>query len=362
MKDSRYAKAWRAVGGLIAVASASLLASCADGEETAPEMVRPAVLHVVEAPSDSLDVSFPAIIEAGRSSVLTFQVGGLMEQRPVREGQEVRRGQVIARLDPARYQAAVNSAQAQFTVAQTEYEGAARLLEEDAIARIVVEQRRAQRDVARAALDAAQKDLVDTVLRAPFSGRIAETHVSEFTNVQPLQDIVTLQSIGDAEATVSVPASLLQQLARHEDSQREAYIVFSSAPDLRIPGTFRSLETQGDTQSQTFEVRFAFSPPAELVILPGMTGTVYGGRELMGDEIVEGAVEVPLGAVLIDGARHYVWIVDRATMTVSRREIETAEDVGEDIQVLSGLEAGETIVAAGAPYLHDGMQIRPYQP
>ena len=345
----------------LAVLGIFFISACADSDENVPDVARPAVLHVVGTADDSIDVSFPAIIAAGQSSVLTFQVGGLMQSRPVREGQAVRQGAVIARLDSSRYQASANSARAQYTVAQTEYEAAARLLEEDAIAAIVVEQRRAQRDVARAALDAAEADLRDTVLRAPFSGRIAETHVSRFTNVQPLQDIVTLQSVGESEAIVSVPASLLQQLARPGSQPGDAYIVFNSAPDRRIPGRFRSVETQGDTQSQTFEVRFAFSPPSELVILPGMTGTVYGGRDLMGDEMPSGAVEVPLGSVIAEGNSHYVWIVDRETMTVTKREVEIAEDVGEAIQVLSGLDAGETIVGAGASYLHDGMQIRSYE-
>lgn len=342
------------------------VAACSGGDLEEPEIVRPAKLYVVKAPDEQFDTSFPAIIEAGQSSTLTFQVSGLLESLPIREGLAVRKGTPLARLDQRRYRNAVASAKAQYDTAQSEYLSAQRLLEEDAIARISVDQRRAQRDVAKANFDSAQKDLTDTVLRAPFSGLIAERHATQFENVQAGQDIVTLQSIGTVEAVVSVPASLVPRLAQRENlgtnnnDDITNYVVLNSAPDVRIPGVFRSATTQADAQSQTFQVKFAFTPPRDLIVLPGMTGTVFGSRALLDGELGVGETTVPLGAVLSDGKSRYVWVVDRKTMTVKKRKVAVSEDVGADIVVESGLKAGETIVAAGAAYLHDGMKIRPY--
>ncbi len=331
-------------------------ACSSDIEES--EIVRPAKLHVVAAASDRLEVSFPAIVEASRSSTLTFQVGGLLQDFPVAEGQFVRTGQPIARLDPRRFQNAVNSAEAQFATAQSEYDSASRLLEENAIAAIVVQQRRAQRDVAAANLDSARKDLADTVLRAPFSGVVAEKLATRFENVQPQQDIITLQTTGSAEAVVNVPASLVPRLAGRPPTNE--YVVLSNAPDLKIPGRFLSVRTQADVQSQTFTVKFAFDPPVDLPVLPGMTGTVYGSRDLLDGEIEGNGISVPLAAVQSDGETRFVWVVDSETMTVSKRTVTVAQSIGEEVAITDGLTSGETIVAAGAAYLHDGMKIRPH--
>ncbi len=346
---------------VIGLSAGLILSSCSGGDVEEAEIVRPAKLHVVKASADRFDASFPAIIEAGSSSTLTFQVGGLLKSLPVLEGQPVRKGAVIGRLDQRRYQNAVNSARAQYATAESEYQSAARLLEEDAIARIVVEQRRAQRDVARASLDSAQKDLSDTVLRAPFSGVVAVKHATQFENIQAQADVVTLQSVGRVEAVVSVPASVVAALGNDPQDVTEEYVVLNSAPDLKIPGTFRSATTQADTQSQTFKVKFSFTPPRNMTVLPGMTGTVFGSRSLVEGE---GAthISVPLGSIQANGKERFVWVVDKKTMKVKKRKILVDKDVGEEIAVRSGLKAGETIVAAGAAYLQEGMKIRPYKP
>lgn len=342
----------------LAPAMCIFIAACGGADTEEPEIVRPAKLLTVEAASERLDVSFPAIVEARNSSTLTFQVGGLLTDFPVSESQFVRRGQVLARLDQRRYANAVASAQAQYDAAQRDYESAAALLEQNAIAEIQVRQREAQRDVAAASLDSAKKDLADTVLRAPFSGVVAEKLAVRFENVSPQQDIVTLQSTGAAEAVVSVPASLVPRFSRKRPTN--AYVVLSSAPDLQIPGSFLAARTQADTQSQTFRVKFAFNPPQNVPALPGSTGTVYVGRELLEDELAGDGITVPLGAVLSDGKVRYVWVVDRESMTVSKRTVTVADSIGEEIAISDGLKPGETIVAAGAAYLHDGMKIRPY--
>ncbi len=343
----------------IVIAASVLLAGCGASEVEEPELVRPAKLLVIEASSDRLDVSFPAIVEARNSSTLTFQVGGLLEEFPVAEGQFVRKGQPIARLAQRRYQNAVNSAQAQFATAQGEYDSANALLQEDAIARIVVQQRQAQRDVAAASLDSAKKDLADTVLRAPFSGIVAEKLIARFENVQPQQDIITLQSTGAAEAVVSIPASLVPRFANRPATNE--YVVLSGAPDVQIPGRFLSARTQADTQSQTFTVKFAFDPPPGVTVLPGMTGTVFVSRDLLEEELQGDGISIPVGAILSDGKARFVWVVDRKSMTVAKRQVTVGSGAGGEVPITDGLKAGETIVSAGAAYLHEGMKVRPHE-
>ena len=326
--------------------------------ESAEVPIRPAKLFSVSAVSDIRTLTFPAVIEARESSELAFQVGGKLQALKVVEGRPIERGAEIARLDQATLRNDVASARSQFKNADDEYQRARRLIRENAIARNVFEQRKSQRDVARAALDSASKTLADSVLRAPFSGVIAKIHIEQFQNVQPNEAIVTLQTTGAAEAAVQIPSRLVANSGRIEP--QETMVVLDAAPDLRLPAVFKSASTQADAETQSFAVKFAFTPPTELRVLPGMTGRVESTLLIKHAGGSSEQLRIPLAAIQSDGDAHYVWVVSEETMTVSKRPITLAADIGETLEVLDGLSAGETIVAAGASYLHEGMQIRRY--
>ena len=338
------------------------LAACSSPEpEVIPDPIRPVKLIEITGSTNIVQVNIPAVIEASNTSVLTFQVGGSLNELNVEEGQEVGRGTVIGRLDQRDFRNALQQAQAQFTSANSEFERAARLLEQDAISRSVFEQRRSARDVARAALDTAQKALDDTVLRTPFAGVIASIAVEQFENVGPQQEIVTLQTVGAAEALVQMPATIIANAERVVPL--EANISMDAAPDVLVPAEFSTISTQADPTTQTFAARFKFTPPEGVNILPGMTGSLLASLEILDPEGQQTTqISVPLGSVLAESEDRFVWVVDMDTMTVSKRRITFDEEaIGGELVVLTGLEEGETIAGAGASYLFEGMQIRPYE-
>ncbi|MCA8889913.1 MAG: efflux RND transporter periplasmic adaptor subunit [Parvularculaceae bacterium] len=334
------------------------LCACAQREETESKTaVRPVKLVTVEEASTRKSMSFPAVIRAAQSSELTFQVPGLLQELAVQEGDEVEKEALIARLDQRDYQANLDSARAQFNNAESEYQRARRLAEEDAISQSVLETRQSQRDIARAALTTAQKALDDATLTAPFAGHVARIFVENFQNVQAKEPIATLQSEG-VEAVVNAPATVIAYVPQFEPI--DTVVVLDAAPDLKIPATFKEATGAADASAQTYQVSFSFTPPDNLLILPGMTGAVESDFVITGN-ILEGRLAVPISAVVAEGDDRFVWVVDPETMTVSRRAIKIGRDVGEMIRVTEGLEAGETIVAAGAAYLHEGMTVRAWE-
>lgn len=323
------------------------------------EAARPAKLIEVATSADVQMRSFPAIVEASSSVDLTFQVSGRIEDVAVSAGDEVKKGQVIARLAQRDFRNNLATMQAQFDAAQAEYARAERLFQQDAIAQNVVEQRQSQRDVAQASLDSAQKSFEDTVLRSPFEGVVAVVHAVDFQNIGAQVEVVTLQTTGTAEAVVQIPATLVANSGRIEAV--ENVLILDAAPNQPLPAELYSAATQADTQTQTFEVRFAFTPPDNLLILPGMTGTLEASLILSGDDGATERITVPLSSITSEGDKAYVWVVNEADMTVSRREIAIASDIGEQLAVESGLEPGDIIVGAGAAFLHEGMQVRRYE-
>lgn len=336
-----------------------IVVGCSGAAEEEEGPARPAKLFEITETDDVRGLNLPAVIEASRSSDLTFEVSGTLQELLVREGDFVRRGQVIARLDPRTFRNSFATAQAEYNNANAEYERAGRLVAENAIAQNVYEQRRTAREVARAQLDTARITLSDTALRAPFSGVIAVTHVERFENIAAQQEIVTLQTQGNAQAVVQVPATLVAN--SDQITPLETVLTLDAAPDTRIATTLRSTSTQADPSTQTFEVRFDFAPPGGLLILPGMTGTVRSQLALGEAAFTNDGVAIPLAAVQADGETRYVWLVDDEVMEVTRRDVTVAADVGEFMTVSEGLSIGDVIVSAGASYLHEGMRIRPYE-
>ncbi|NQY98076.1 MAG: efflux RND transporter periplasmic adaptor subunit [Henriciella sp.] len=338
----------------------SLVACGAPEQVETPEPVRPVKLIEVSTKANIFQMNLPAVIEASNTSVLTFQVGGRLNELNVVEGQEVSKGTLIGRLDQRDFRNQLQQAQAQYNSADSEYQRAARLIAENAIAESVYEQRKTQRDVARASLDTAQKALDDTVLRTPFEGVIASVAVEQFENIGPQQEIVVLQTTGAAEALVQVPSTLVANAERVIPT--DIYITLEAVPDLQVPAEILSFSTQADSSTQTFPARFKFTPPEDINILPGMAGTLHSTMEFIeAEQAARNQVQVPLAAILSEGGEAFVWVVDIETMTVSKRKIEIDKGIGEDIVVLAGLAEGETIAGAGASYLFEGMQIRPLE-
>ncbi len=343
----------------LAILLATVAACGGDAEEEVREpVVRPVKLLTLSAASDLQTSRYPAVVSAGRFSELSFQVGGLIEEIAVVDAQTVNAGDLIARLDQRDLQSNVVSARSQFQNAEEEYQRAVRLAEQDAIARSVLEQRESQRDVARAQLDTAEKALQDAVLQAPFTGVVAQVAVRERESIAAGQLVAALMDTGTLEVTVDLPARVIAESLEVED--RGSFVILEAAPDTRITATFKEADLLADTASQTYGVTFTFEPPENLVILPGMNATVELSSARASAAGAGSRKSVPISAIGSDGESTYVWLVDQDTMTVSRRDVTIADGVGEYAIVTEGLAPGDTIATAGASFLTEGMQVRPW--
>ncbi|MEM6536459.1 MAG: efflux RND transporter periplasmic adaptor subunit [Pseudomonadota bacterium] len=337
------------------------LSACGEPvEETAAKAVRPAKLIEISESVGVRTLRLPAVVGAASTSDLAFQVSGQMLALDIEEGQFVEKGRVLAGLDQRSFLNDVASARAQFDNAQIEFERAEKLVAADAIAQSVLDERRSARDTRRANLDTAQKALEDTVIRAPFDGVVADIFVESFENINAQVPVLTIQSQGDAEAIVQVPASLVVNIENL--NPLDIQLELDAAPDLIMPAEFSEAASVSDPNTQTFETRFSFSPPGNLVVLPGMTGILTGRFETMSEEGETSLlITLPVSAVVAEAGQPYVWVVDEATMTVSRRDVVVEPGPGVNVVVTEGLEPGDVIVSAGGQYLFEGAEIRRYE-
>ena len=344
---------------VISVFVLGLLAACVaeEPDDVREPGVRPVKMLSLSTASGLQTSRYPGVVQAAQFAELSFSVGGRVAEIAVASGQMIGEGDVIATLDQRDFQSRVRAAQAAFRNAEEQYQRATRLAAEDAIAANVLEQREQQRDMARAELDVAEKALEESTMRAPFSSAVAQILVRPNQIIAAGQIIASLSGQQGSEVQIDVPASVMARWQSVENAV--ARVTVDAGDGAPIDATFKSANLVADSVSQTYAVKFAFKPEGELLVLQGMAATV----ELTAPRDAPAGstrISVPLTAVLGDGVARYVWVVDENTMTVSKREVTVAEGVGETIVVTEGLEGHETIAIAGASFLGDGMQVRPW--
>ena len=348
--------------------------SCGKKEEKVPEkkVVRPVKIMTIMSSEEAFKRKFPGKVRASKRVELAFQVGGPLIKLPIEEGQNVKRRQLLARIDPRDFQTNLRNAEgglgkvkAALQLAQTEYERVVRIRKKDpgAVSQAMVDRRReavnkAQADIQslQASVDAAKDQLSYTYLRAPFSGVISRRYVDNYQEVRAKQPIVSLDDISSLEILVDVPEIVMASVRKSGPTKVVAE--FAAAPGRQFPLTIKEYATRADPRTQTYQVTLQMPRPKGINILPGMTATVHGSPpvEQKGDD----RFVVPAIAVFADEAgTSHVWVVDKDAMKVNKRKVTTGDLTGTDsIQILEGLQSGEKIAITGVAQLREGMQVR----
>ena len=317
------------------------------------ELVRP-VKTLVVGGSAARPTSYPARVEAANQVDLSFRVGGPLLEFPALEGQLVREGALLARIDPRDFQIRLDAARADFDRADADLRRFSALYEKEAVSQAQLDQASAARDVARARLDDAEASLRDTYLRATFRGLIAQTYAENFQEVGPGQPILSLIDVTQVKVVVDAPEAVLAQVSRPQVGRITAR--FDTAPQREFELRLREVATQADPRTQTYRVTFQMPQPEGVNVLPGMTATVtrYPSTESAATLVV------PAVAVFADvsGSSH-VWVVDPQAMTVASHAVTTGDLAGSDsIVITAGLEPGQRIAVTGVSQLREGMKVR----
>jgi len=349
---------------LCATALSVLVFACENGDEQtkAPAqgtLVKSTVLGDRES---GMYRTYPGKVHASEKVDLSFEIPGRLIELLVREAQEVKKGELIARLDPRDHQIKVDHQKARHHHAKVTYERYKKLLKTDTVARSAYDEKEALYKIAQSDLAAADKTLNDTYLRVPFSGIIANRYVDNYEDVQAKQKVVSLHDIEDIEIIINIPeadVSRAEQIERVKVTDSDFKIVgqasFPAIPGEQFPVRVKEVSTQADPKTQTYKTTLLMSTPTRALILPGMTANVrmkFVSKEAQ-------YYLVPVEAVAVDDHGKYrVWIVDENTMSVKQRDITVGDMEKDSIKVLSGLQSGERIVTAGVNKLTDGMKVR----
>jgi len=354
----------------MALAFLPLLSACGNkGKQEVELPPRPVIVFRVASAGVLAGRALPGQARAALEASLSFRVGGRVQERRVKTGDTIKEGDVLATLDPAPYQAEVDStsatlqrAQAAFTNAASQLERDRYLFEKDIIAKARLENTQSIADQAQAevrsmeaTLERRKLDLQYTVLRAPFDGVVSAVFAEVFEEVKPQQLVLRVIDPKKIEMVVNVPESLISLVPYAEDIK----VTYDAFPGIDIPAVLSEIGKEPSETTRTYAVKVLLTPPPGVTIVPGMAGRV---RARPGPEIADRikGVVVPLSAVFSpdDAAGSFVWIVDQATKTVSRKQVTLGEPVVGGITVRDGLSPDSLIVAAGVHSLKEGQAVR----
>lgn len=337
-------------------------------DEAAVETPRPVLVVTPGQGPDAEPLAFAGEVRAREESPLSFRVGGQIVRRLVDAGDRVRRGDVLAELDPNDLRAQAEAAQAQVTAAEGELARAAsdkqryqRLADEQLVSRSTLDAQNAayaaaagNARAARAQRDVARNQSAYTQLRAPRDGVIATREAEAGQTVTSGQAIYTLAGETGREVAISLPESRIREFAVGQPVLVELW----SQPGERLPGRIREISAAADRQARTYATRIALDPNASKAVELGQSARVYIAAANPTATTI--ALRLPLSALQRgDKGEMSVWVVDPRTNALKRVPVRVGPFGAESVPVLSGVHAGDRVVAAGGHLLREGQVVAP---
>lgn len=344
--------------GLLAI---GLTAGCK--KDAPPPAPPPPQVDVITLSPSSVPTSyeFSAEVQPYRRIEVRARIDGIIEKREFTEGQQVKAGQVLYRLDQVRTGAALQAAEARAENAKRTFDRLEPLLKENAVAQQDVDNARAELRLANAALAQARKDYDDSVVRAEISGRVGRTNLDVGARVTGPADLLTTIDVIDP-VYVSFRPSTQQVLEWKQDPATSKLIRPGSGLEVEVvlpDGTVLPRTAKLDyvapaldptTGTQEFRARFANS---DHLLMPGqfvrarLTGFTHPN-----------AITVPQTAVQQSMGRQSVYVVTSGD-SVAARDVKLGEWSGEQWIVDSGLVAGDRVIVDNLQKLRPGMVVKP---
>lgn len=300
-----------------------------------------------------IDKDFAGMATPDDAVNLAFKLSGQVLDIPVSQGENVRKGALLAELDPRDVKLQVASDRSVFEEARSQMERMQRLLEHEAVSRQEAEAARTRYAQARAAYENTLDLLDQTRLTAPFSGVIESTYVDTYERVQAGQAILRLVAPYTRTVKFTLPESGLPQLA---DTATRFEVEFDNYRGVRFPARLKDYaKTSSDASGFPVSLALAGVDTARYRISPGMSCTIT----MQSVDPLPDAVSLPVSAIYAPAeGGDYVWVVGPGDR-VSRHAVRLGELYGRDrVIVDSGVDPGDRIVTAGVYRLREGQQVR----
>ncbi len=298
------------------------------------------------------------MVEAVEYVQLAFRVGGQIINLPVVEGQKVKKGQLIAAIDPRAISLQYAADKAAYETAVAQMKRNKRLLGRQAISRQEYEISVANYQKAKSAYEFSANNMRDTKLTAPFDGSIEKRLVENYQRVSSGEGIVRLVNTRKLRIKFTVPDDYLYLLRDKDATFKVEFDSYKGKVFNAKLEEYLDISTDGTGIPVTITINDPAFDRTVYDVKPGFTCSIRLASDIT-PFTEEKLMNVPLSAVFGDSEskRTYVWVVKDGK--VSRREITVYSPTGEaNLLISKGLQPDETVVTAGVYQLTDGQRIK----
>jgi membrane fusion protein, multidrug efflux system len=350
---------------VFALASLVVLAACSK-PEPAPAPIR-AVRTVTVAPQTAGGVhEYAGEVRARTESRLGFRVGGKIVRREADLGDSVRAGQVLAQLDPQDLKlgqeaakAALSAAQVNLDQAGADFKRFKELRDQGFISSAELERRetalkaaQAQMEQARAQNSVQGNQATYASLVADARGVITAVEAEPGMVVAAGAPVLRLAHDGPRDVVFAVPEDKVALVKQLSAVPGRFKVRLWGSDEQTLPATIREISAAADPVTRTFLVK---ADVGNAAVKLGQTATV-----LLELPQTAGVTKLPLSALKEEQGKTVVWVVDRASMTVTPQPVQVAGAEGNDAVIAGGLQPGQVVVTAGVHVLNPGQQVKFY--
>jgi len=336
----------------LSVAMLALAAGCSRRPAESPAAAIPVVVVTPQAASGAdMSARYPVTIARDREAALSFRVGGTIAQAPLRIGEHVAAGALVARLNATPYRAARVRASEELARLTRAAERARALVPAGAVAPSADEDSASAVTAARAALAAARYDEASATLRAPFAGVVLARQVEVGETVAPGQAVLRL---ADLASPVIARTAVPQAVAATLRTGGRARVTIAGRPTLTA--TVRHIGAAADARTGTVDIELTLA--AGTALPSGITGSASFEPSAGG----EFGQRIPPEALLdAKGDMGHVFIVDPQRPVARRVPVRLNGFDGEQLSV-TGLAPGARVITSGAGFVHDGERVQVQRP
>lgn len=324
-------------------------AGCTNTEVEKKEIIRKVKVATVETGEPILKSEFSGIIREDRENNLAFRVAGPIQAIYAKEGSFVKKGDLIAEIDPRDYQIQLDVALAQFKQVTAETGRVSEMYNRKSIAGIDYDKAVSGEKMVAAQLQHAENQLRDTKLFAPFSGYVQHINFEKGEMINAGMTFATLISLNTYKIEVDIPALLFVR--------RNDFTAFTcqnnETGDEELPLILTSFTMKADN-NQLYKLYLNLDPQLNKKLAPGMNVKVV----IYYKNQAEQSFSIPVEALFTIDGNTYVWIFNPESSVVNKRRVEPAALTGNgNIRITTGLTGNEKVVVAGVNVLQENQKV-----
>ncbi len=290
-------------------------------------------------------INLPGTIEPWQKLAVLAKVEGTVIEVKVAEGEKVEKGQLIARLDPADYRIALNSAKADYDLAAANQKRTARLYAKKIIPAAEMEEVEARIKTSKARLEKASLLLSRCEIKAPISGIVQRLDAKEGLYLNAFDPIAEILQIDRVKAVIGIPES---DVALVRDIQK-VLLTIQALNEKEVTGSFHFLASSPETTARLYRLEITIDN-ADNLILPGMFFRAHIVKR-----VIHNTISVPLFSVIRRNNKQFVYLEENGVARQVPVELGIME--AWQVQVRKGLFPGCRVVVEGHRNIDQGHKL-----